>query len=161
MVWNKECWKITSAGSTKIDSLSTTQEKADTSMFLHLKMAKLEGYQNVVITSEDTDVFILVMCITSASDITIYQKRGAAARSRFINVSAISNAIGSGQSKCLPGFHAYTGCDTVSAFAGKGKLKSWKLLQKEEKYEEAFSTLGTEEIELLNFSLNFYTFDLF
>ena len=70
-------------------------------MFLHLKMAKLEGYQNVVITSEDTDVFILAMCITSASDITIYQKRGAAARSRFINVSAISmQLVQDSQSVC-------------------------------------------------------------
>ena len=85
------------------------------------------------------------MCVASVSNVTIYQKRRTAARSWFNNISAISNAVGSGLSKCLPGFHAYTGCDTVSAFAGKGKRKSSKLLQKEEKYEEAFSYHGTEE----------------
>ena len=57
----------------------------------------------------------------------------------------MSNAADSRLSNCLSGLDAYTGCDTVSAFAGKGKLKSWKLLQKEEKYEKVFSTLGTEE----------------
>ena len=86
-------------------------------------MSELEGYQNVI-TSEDTDVFILAVCVTSLSSITIYQKRGTAARSVFVNITAISNAIGSGLSKCLPGLHAYTGCDTISAFAGKRKLKS-------------------------------------
>ena len=145
LAWDKECWKVTSAGSTKIDSLSTTQEEADTRMFLHLRMEKLRGYQIVVITSEDTDVFVLAVYVASVSNITIYQKRGTAARSRFVNISVISNVVGSGWSKCLPGLHAYTGCDTVNAFAEKGRLKSWKLLQKEEKYQEPFSTLGTEE----------------
>ena len=145
LAWDKECWKVISAGSTKIDSLSTTEEEADTRMFLHLRMEELKGYQIVVITSEDTDVFVLAVYVASVSNITIYQKRGTSARSRFVNISVISNAVGSGWSKCLPGFHAYTGCDTVNAFAEKGRLKSWKLLQKEEKYQEAFSTLGTEE----------------
>lgn len=44
-------------------------------MFVHLKIAELEGYQNVVNISEDNDVFIHVVCIASASNITIYQKR--------------------------------------------------------------------------------------
>ena len=26
--WDKECWKVASAGSTKIDSLSTTQKRS-------------------------------------------------------------------------------------------------------------------------------------
>ena len=46
-------------------------------MFVHLKIAELEGYQNVVNISEDNDVFIHVVCIASASNITIYQKRGS------------------------------------------------------------------------------------
>ena len=60
------------------------------------------------------------MCAASVSNITIYEKRGTAAISQLVNVSAISNAIGSGLSKCLTGLHVYTGCDTVSAFAGEG-----------------------------------------
>ena len=60
---DKECWKVTSTGSTKIDKLSTAQDEADTRMFLYLKMAELEGYQNVVITSKDNDVFVLGVCV--------------------------------------------------------------------------------------------------
>ena len=116
-------------------------------MFLHLKIAKLEGCQNAAITSEDTNVFVLAVCVCvgSVSKITIYQKYGTAAWSQFVNISAISYAIGSGLSVCLPGLHAYTGYNTIRAVSGKGKLKSRKLLQKEEKYKETFWTLGTKE----------------
>ena len=144
LAWGEECWKVPSTGSTKTYSLSTTQEEADTRMILHFKMAELEGYQNVVIFSKDTDVFVFAVCVASVSNITMYQKREKAARSCFANISTMSNATDSRLSNCLPGLDAYTGCDTVSAFAGKGKLKSWKLLQKEEKYEKVFSTLGAE-----------------
>ena len=78
---------------------------------------------------------LFLLCVASMSNITVW----------FVSISAISNAIGSGFSERLPGSHAYTDCNTINAFAGKEKLKSWKLLQKEEKYEEAFSPPGTEE----------------
>ena len=61
----QECSKVTSAGSTKIDSLATAQEEADTRMFLHLKTVYIEGYQNVAITSEDVEVFILALYVAS------------------------------------------------------------------------------------------------
>lgn len=119
MKWEEECWKITSTGLTKIDALSTTQEETDTRMFLHSKMAELEGYKNVTIASGDTDLFVLAVCIASVSNITIHQKRGTAPRSRFYNISSINNGAGSGLLKCLSRLHVYTGCDIVSASTGK------------------------------------------
>ena len=38
--------------------------------------------------------------------------------------------------------HAYTGCDTVSAFVGRGKMGALKLMKSETTYQEAFSELG-------------------
>ena len=40
--------------------------------------------------------------------------------------------------------HAYTGCDTVSAFAGRGKVSALKLLQRNEKFCETFQKVGVE-----------------
>ena len=71
MAWGEECWKVASTGSTKTYSLSTTQEEADTKMILHFIMAELEGYQNVVIFSKDTDVFVFAVCVASVSNITM------------------------------------------------------------------------------------------
>ena len=85
IAWDKECWKVTSECSTKIDGLCTNQEQADNRMFLHVKMTELDSHQNAVIISEDTNVFVLAMYIASVSNSTIYQKRGTRARSQYEN----------------------------------------------------------------------------
>ena len=69
---DEESKKVASAGSTKVDTLSTSQEEADTKVFLHLNMEQLEGCHNVVITLEDTDVFIIAAYVASVSNIAIY-----------------------------------------------------------------------------------------
>ena len=38
--------------------------------------------------------------------------------------------------------HAYTGCDSVSAFAGKGKLNALKIMKGDEEVRQAFLELG-------------------
>ena len=35
------------------------------------------------------------------------------------------------------GLHAFTGCDSVSCFGGKGKVKPIKILEKSETFQEA------------------------
>ena len=44
--------------------------------------------------------------------------------------------------KAVIGIHALTGCDTVSAFSGKGKWKAVQLLLKNESYVTAMAQLG-------------------
>ena len=44
--------------------------------------------------------------------------------------------------KSLIGFHSFTGCDTVSSFSGKGKIKPLKIMVGDPKYINAFSRLG-------------------
>ena len=143
VAYDEECWRLTRNGIDKINELSTNQEEADTRMFLHVKSANEAGFSGALIVSEDTDVFVLAVYVASElENITIYQKRGTAARVRYVNISAITNSLGSMVSKCLPGLHAYTGCDTVSAFASKGKLKAFKLVQEEDLFQEMFTELG-------------------
>ena len=55
--------------------------------------------------------------------------------------------------KSLIGLHALTGCDTVSAFAGKGKWKVLKLLLKNKSYVTAMMELG-ESWELSDETFN-------
>jgi len=46
--------------------------------------------------------------------------------------------------KALLGFHCFTGCDTVSSFARREKLKPLKLLFKRSEYIDAFCSLGED-----------------
>ena len=51
----------------------------------------------------------------------------------------------------LVGFHSFTGCNTVSAFAGRGKIKPLMLMMKCKDYVEMFASFGsgTEMDDLL------------
>ena len=52
----------------------------------------------------------------------------------------------------LLGLHAFTGCDTVSAFSGKGKVIPFKLVFENQKFITAFSKVGVD----LNMSDNLF-----
>ena len=43
-----------------------------------------------------------------------------------------------------PGLHAFTGCGTVSTFAGKRKVKALKLVKKNNKFLRLFQVIGNE-----------------
>ena len=48
---------------------------------------------------------------------------------RYIPAHSIASSLGPERSKALAAFHAFTGCDTVSCFAGRGKktaMEAWK-----------------------------------
>ena len=53
----------------------------------------------------------------------------------------MASNLGDGVCSSLIGLHAYSGCDTVSAFADKGKLCAVKLIKKEPEYQMCFSEL--------------------
>ncbi len=46
--------------------------------------------------------------------------------------------------RALIGMHAFTGCDTVSAFVGRGKTKALKLLISHVDYQDTFLKLDQE-----------------
>ena len=46
--------------------------------------------------------------------------------------------------KALLGMHALTGCDTVRAFAGKGKIIPLTILKANSEFKEAFAQLGVQ-----------------
>jgi len=46
---------------------------------------------------------------------------------KFISINKICASLGEQKSRSLPVFHAFCGCDTTSAFNGKGKRSAWKV----------------------------------
>jgi len=40
--------------------------------------------------------------------------------------------------------HAFTGCDTVSAFAGRGKIGALRIVKQSNSFQEMFNRLGME-----------------
>ena len=70
------------------------------------------------------------------------QKTGTQNRSRYIDICKLARSLGEDVCQVLVGLHAFTGCDTISAFAGHWKLGALKLLEESETYKKAFKHLG-------------------
>ena len=141
--YDQECFKFTEESVESVEHLRSNHEKADTRIFLHAKDAA-STVEAIGVVSEDTDVFTLAVAKANIIGVPIYQKRGTQNRTRFLNITDISSILGSDVSACLPGLHAFTGCDTVSAFAGKGKVTALKLVRKNPIFQRAFTRIGTE-----------------
>lgn len=60
----------------------------------------------------------------------------------MLDITSLRHALGGGVCDALIGMHAFTGCDTVSAFAGRGKMTALKQMKSDKKKQEAFSELG-------------------
>ena len=45
---------------------------------------------------------------------------------KYIDIGTLALSIGQDVCQALPGLHSFTGCDTVSAFAGRGRLTALK-----------------------------------
>ena len=77
----------------------------------------------VVVTAEDTDVLLLCLGMCNKFRCRMYQKCGTKARTRWLDITKLSNALERGVCNALIGMHAFTGCDTISAFAGRRRLQ--------------------------------------
>ena len=67
MTSENRCHQITSDGSQEESALKSTHEEADGRLFLHAAHAAAYGYPSVLISSDDTDVFI--MCLAFQDNI--------------------------------------------------------------------------------------------
>ena len=71
---------------------------------------------------------------------------GTGNKRRFLNISKLSNILSENFWQALIGFHNFTGCDTTSSFAGKGKICPLSLLQKDDDLVQIFKHLGQYDI---------------
>ena len=61
---------------------------------------------------------------------------------RLINMSEYAECYPSQHCSALLGLHAFTGCDSTSAFKQVGKIKPNKVLDRNPRYTESFAMLG-------------------
>ncbi len=75
---------------------------------------------------------------------SLFQKCGTKARRRVVDISKVAATVGMRVCRALIGMRAFTGCDTVSAFVGRGKTKTLKLLISHVDYQDTFLKLDQE-----------------
>jgi len=105
-------------------------EEADTRLLIHLKDALLNDCTNCLVCTVDTDVQVILLgkfhyLMTLCQDISVWVAFDAGKNFTYYHIHAVYNDLGSEKSLALPVFHSLTGCDTTSAFFGKGKKAAW------------------------------------
>ena len=126
-----DVYKINDTVVERVLQLQSNHEEADTRMLLHAKHASFT-YPKVLISSPDTDVFIIFFSVHTRVAANLYFLTGVKRSRRIIDVSKVADYIFDTLKRCdvskevlmesLIGFHSFTGCDTISAFTGRGSL---------------------------------------
>ena len=111
-------------------------------MLLHASHKCNEGFSSILIKSSDTDVKVLAVHFKESIQSRLFILSGTKNRSRCVDIGEVSNNLGEELCAALPGLHAFTGCNTTSAFVGKGKKKGLDLLEKSQTAPAAMQKLG-------------------
>ena len=70
---------------------------------------------------------------------------------RFCSINTIGDTL-SPKSRALPMFHVLTGCETTSAFRGKGKVSVWKVWQVYVELAETLIYLASHSFKHLDYN---------
>lgn len=136
-----------------------SHEEADTRIFVHARHALMEGNQTLMIKANDTDIIVIAIYILPSLQELGLQKLwiafGQGTHLKWIPIHDIISTLGPEKTSGILFFHAFTGCDIVSAFRGKGKKSAWQtwhcndassVFNKLSKYPP---TVGDEDLEIL------------
>lgn len=103
-----------------------THEEADTRVVLHVLDAAYQGHRNIMVRTVDTDIVVLILSKIHSIPINeVWISFGVGKHHRYISSHDIAAVLGPSKASALAMFHAFTGCDNTSFFAGKGKQTAW------------------------------------
>ena len=89
-----------------VDCLCTTEEVADTRMFLHVNHISDNGFSKLIVKSVDTDVEMLAIYFQNFIASHWYILRSIKNKTCFIDIKSISDSLEPQRCKSLPGPHA-------------------------------------------------------
>ena len=115
-----------------LSRLEGDHEEADTRLILHCIHAHMES---MVVSVRDTDVLVLLLAhYDQMGCSSLFMKAGTSKQPRYIPVHEIRRQIPFDQVSAILAFHAITGCDSVSQFAGHSKKTTWRVFQQHHNY---------------------------
>ena len=102
------------------------QEEADTRIFLHAKHASMNGHNKVLVQTVNTDVVVLALSLFKKLQVDeLWIEFGVGIYKRWLPIYEYYLSLGESRCEALPNWFAFTGCNTVSSFCGRGKKIAW------------------------------------
>uniref|UniRef100_A0A0L8GHB2 Uncharacterized protein n=1 Tax=Octopus bimaculoides TaxID=37653 RepID=A0A0L8GHB2_OCTBM len=115
------------------DGHNTFCQEIDTRVILYCMYAKEQGCKSVRVRSPDSDIFFILLHYARLLEgLQILVEPGKGITQRCIDVTKLDMSSMRVLSSALLGYHAFTRCNSTSAFKGKGN----------ESFQKAFSKLG-------------------
>ena len=135
--------KVVSRG-TAHDMPLCDYEEADTRIVVHLKDSLENDCESCLVRTVDTDVIIILIgkyhsLCTRYPSADLWVAFGTGKDFVYFHINEICHNLGTDKSTALPAFHSFTGCDTTSAFFGKGKKSAWEAWSSYPEVTEAFN----------------------
>ena len=140
-------------------SIDSNSEEADQKIVRHTLHCIKQMYNVIVVQSINTDVLVLLLAYV-AGEATSSNRNAfhvffklVTSDPTWYDVVAIIKQLGIDICKALPFFYAFTGCDTVSSFSGKGKctfFDAWMKSREKIKLQKVDNTLLLYKILNLN-----------
>ena len=130
-------------------------KEADTRVVVHVLHAFQQGRKTIHVRTVDTDVVVILVgklhdLITIQPLADIWVAFGMGKHYRFYHINAICTDLGVPQSRALSVFHAFSGCDTTSAFSGKGKKSVWQAWKVYEEFTNTFVYPARNPFQILS-----------
>ena len=109
--------------------------EADPHIFVHARHAAQEGSKSLLVKASDTYIIVIAIIVMPTLQAIGLQQQlwiafGQGRNMRWIPANELYGSIGPEKGRGITLFHAFTGCDVVSTFRGKGKkftLQIWDM----------------------------------
>ena len=93
---NEKYWKIAKKGKEEVLDLEVHHEVADTWLEFHAAHAAECGKKASILSSKDTDVFLICLAYSDTIDVPIFQKTGLRIRTQSVDTSKEARICGAG-----------------------------------------------------------------
>ena len=96
----------------------------------------------ILVRSLDSDIFFILLYYAAEVNATVIFDTGHGNQRHLLDLSAFSTAYGQEYCEALLPLHAFSHCDTTSAFVHIGKVKPIKTLEKFPRFQQSLRELG-------------------
>ena len=156
-VCDEKVYKLSSDDSvlvkmTKVPELQSSQEETDTRVVLYCNYAADNDYDYVKVRSPDSDIFFILLYYAADLGIRILFDTSTGNKQRLLDITKLAKDFTPVYCAGLLAMHAFTRCDTTSAFKCIGKVKPIQLRQKNSLprgFPGAWSNMGSHRRSLL------------
>ena len=134
---------LTTEANALLTNLSPSlHEEADTWLLLHAAGAVKKDHRKFCVCTVDTDVVVnAIAMFNQINHDELWLAFGTGSNFHYIPIHEVASGIDPRNCVVLPVFHAFTGCDTVLSFGGRGRKTAWKIWQVFPDVTEAFEHL--------------------